>query len=145
MDSRLNLNSQPPALPSSPSSSTPEPIAEQVRRRFQTPSHSKRRTLTPKHSEFSLFSLFPPNSEIFGPLFFTTCTFFFTLCKRVKRYLQSFLPLPHSRQEYPTVPLLVPKQNASAPGPTTSRSRFTDDQSRSRRIASPSAKISGTR
>src|SRR5438045_1249289 len=58
------------------------------------PPHSCPETL---HSfTLSLFSLFSHKSENSASLFSTTYTLFFTLCQRVKRYLHSFLLLPHS-------------------------------------------------
>jgi hypothetical protein len=99
MSSRFNLNSQPRAL-------VPFSLAQQT----QSPSiGSPSRTLSPsecqipalRRLDFSLFSLFSHKDAKSTPLFSITCTLFFTLCKRVKRYLHSFQPLPRLLQEYP--------------------------------------------
>ncbi len=52
---------------------------------------------------FRSFHSSRPKSEISASLFSITCTLFLTPCKRVKRYLHSFLPLPHSLQKYPGI------------------------------------------
>jgi len=100
---RFKLNSRPRALSPVPFSSarrTPSPGICRHFRHFplKTPDSYAQRSLSLRSFHCSRLK-----SEIFAPLFSTTCTPFFTLRQRVKRYLHYFLPLPHFLQKCPGV------------------------------------------
>ena len=95
------------------------------------PPHSCPETL---HSfTLSLFSLFSHKSENSASLFSTTYTLFFTLCQRVKRYLHSFLLLPHSLQRRggytPPAEFVASSQPASTGNRIHHESRVTSHES----------------